>query len=177
MINLLFPLFAVAASVGAQEYPNPSAAPAPAAEVSDVSGSTDVPTGAAKEEPKSPPRPSLLAEEKKPEPAPAPIPAPAVRIIGADDEFNFAKAAAEDADAAVQEAAMEDLAVFVRRHPAAAQAPEAILLLAGLKQKKGDWQPATVSLLRLLGTLKRIVDQTHTLIFPSSSRMAMPTML
>ncbi|MEQ1918035.1 MAG: tetratricopeptide repeat protein, partial [Elusimicrobiota bacterium] len=42
------------------------------------------------------------------------------------------------------------LAVFVRRYTASEQAPEAMLLLAGLKQKNGDWQPATASLLRLL---------------------------
>ena len=62
----------------------------------------------------------------------------------------FAKAAAEDFDGKVQEAAMEELAVFVRRHPVSEQAPEAMLLLAGLKQKNGDWQPAATSLLRLL---------------------------
>jgi len=154
MKTWLLPLLLCAASAWSQEEA-PSVAPAaPAAEVS--------------EEPKAPPRPSMLDEKKeepapeaKPEPKPEPKPAPALRaevfpVIpvvktpGAEEEFAFAKAAAEDSEGKISEAAMEELAVFVRRHPSAEQAPEAMLLLAGLKQKNGDWQPATASLLRLL---------------------------
>ncbi|OGR94545.1 MAG: hypothetical protein A2V88_04475 [Elusimicrobia bacterium RBG_16_66_12] len=60
------------------------------------------------------------------------------------------KAAAEDADGGVSEASMEDLKLFARRHPESAQAPEALFLLAGLNQKKGEWQAALTVYLRLL---------------------------
>ena len=67
----------------------------------------------------------------------------------ASTRVGFVKAAAEDATA-VSEAAMEDLKRFLRRHPESAQAPEAMFLLAGLKQKKGVWQTALSAYLRLL---------------------------
>lgn len=157
---LLLPLLAV--PVRAQDgadgaIASPEAAPAaPAAEVSEA------PKGEAPKEeaPKALPKPSLAPEdsaaapkkeEPKPEPKAEPKPEPkAAAKAGAEEEFAFAKAAAEDQDGKVSEAAMEELAVFVRRYPAASQAPEAMLLLAGLRQKSGDWQPATASLLRLL---------------------------
>ncbi len=150
----LLPLLLFAVPSFAQEEAPSAASAAPAAEVSEAT--------------KAPPRPSMLDEkqeepapilEPKPEPKPKPAPAlraeglpviPAAKAPGAEEEFAFAKAAAEDSDVNIQEAAMEELAVFVRRHPSAEQAPEAMLLLAGLKQKNGDWQPATASLLRLL---------------------------
>lgn len=107
------------------------------------------PAAAAKPEPEPMPEPKA---EVKPEPQPEPkAPAPpAAKAPGADEEFAFAKDAAEDADGKVSEAAMEELAVFARRHPSSERAPEAMLLLAGLRQKHGDWQVAAVSLLRLL---------------------------
>ena len=124
----------------------PAAAPAaPAAEVSET---------------KAPPRPSMLPDEPKPEtkaetkPAPKaetkPEPKPAPAKTGAEEDFAFAKAAADDADSAVQEAAIEELALFARRYPDAPQAPEASFLRASLQQKKGDWQPAMAALLRLI---------------------------
>lgn len=155
----LLPLLLCAASSFAQEEAPAAAPAAPASEVSDAP-KTEEP---AAEEPKAPPRPSMLdkkeetAPEPKPEPKPAAAPvvpagpsAPAAKAPGAAEEFAFAKAAAEDNEGKISEAAMEELAVFVRRHPSSEQAPEAMLLLAGLKQKNGDWQPATASLLRLL---------------------------
>lgn len=133
--------------------------------------------GAATQEPKAPPRPSMLEDEKEepkaesteeakpapvpapepkpepkgePKPEPEPAPVPAAKAPGADEEFAFAKSAAEDSDEKIQQAAMEELAVFARRHSASEHAPEAMLLLAGLRQKNGDWQVATAALLRLL---------------------------
>lgn len=146
---ILLPLLLCTASAFSQEEaPTNSVAPEPAAEVSETR-KTAAPV-VAKEEPEAPPqappRPSML-DEKKPEPKPVSVSA---KAVGANEEFAFAKAAAEDSDGKVQEASMEELAVFVRRHPASDQAPEAMLLLAGLKQKNGDWQLATASLLRLL---------------------------
>ncbi len=165
---ILLPLLLCAATSFAQEEASapPAAAPAaPAAEVSEAPKDApvsvvEVPKEESKEAAQSEPRPEPKAEPKeevKPEPRPEPklefkpkaLPA-AAKAVGSEEEFAFAKAAAEDADGKVQEAAMEELAVFVRRHPASEQAPEAMLLLAGLKQKQGDWQPATASLLRLL---------------------------
>lgn len=64
------------------------------------------------------------------------------------DEWDFAKAAAEETDPAMQDAAAEELRLFVRRHPDAAQAPEALSLLAGLRARRKDWQAAAVALLR-----------------------------
>jgi TolA-binding protein len=180
MKMILLPLLLCAVSVFAQEeaptaVPAEAPAPAaPAAEVADAPKAVAAPVEA-KEEPKAPPRPSMLDEKKpeakpepkpeakpelKPEPKPEPKPeskpepkeaqVASARASGPADEFSFAKAAAEDSDGKIQEAAMEELAVFIRRHPASDQAPEAMLILAGLKQKSGDWQLATASLLRLL---------------------------
>ncbi|MBI4059991.1 MAG: tetratricopeptide repeat protein [Elusimicrobia bacterium] len=159
-MNLMLSALALSFCVPPAFAQEESAPAAPAAEVSDAQ--------------KAPPRPSLL-EEKKEEPAAAPRgeaaldPAPKTepepkaepkpeaklepkpkRGSPVAEEFAFAKAAAEDPDGKVQEAAVEELALFVRRHPASEQAPEAMLLLAGLRQKSGDWQPAAASLLRLL---------------------------
>jgi len=139
----------------------PTAAPAaPAAEVSEISA------------PKAPPRPSMLPDEPKPEPKaepkpkpepkaepkpepkaepePDPKPEPKTAKAGADEEFAFAKAAADDADSAVQAAAIEELGLFARRYPEAPQASEALFLRTSLQQKAGDWQPAMAALLRLI---------------------------
>ncbi|MBI5247025.1 MAG: tetratricopeptide repeat protein [Elusimicrobia bacterium] len=173
----ILPLLLCAASAFAEDTDliaePPSGAPhlehkdtiAPATEVQEAPKKAE--PAAAKEEPKTPPKPSLLPEESKagvegaakkedPRVEPKPEPkaemkaVPAAKVPGADEEFAFAKAAAEDNDEKVQDAAMDELAVFVRRHPSAPQASEAMLLLAGLKQKKGDWELAAASLLRLL---------------------------
>ncbi len=105
--------------------------------------------GVKREDP--PPQAAAPKPEPIPEPKPEPAPVPAAaKAPGADEEFAFAKAAAEDAEAKVSEAAMEELALFARRHPDSDQAPEAMLLLAGLRQRNGDWQVATAALLRLL---------------------------
>ncbi|MDX6769175.1 MAG: tetratricopeptide repeat protein [Elusimicrobiota bacterium] len=123
-----------------------------------------------KEEPKPEPKKEEPAPEPKPEPAPEPKPEPKpeakpepkpepkkeeakkapAKAAGPEEEFAFVKAAAEDADADMAAAAVADLELFARRHPDSAQAPEALLLLAGLRQKKGDWQSALTTLLRLL---------------------------
>lgn len=93
-------------------------------------------------------KPEVKAEEKvKEEPKPEPKPLPPA---GIEEEWAFVKAAAEDADGDISQAAMEDLKLLVRRHPESAQAPEALFLLAGLKQKKGEWQTALTVYLRLL---------------------------
>ncbi|MFI5345362.1 MAG: tol-pal system YbgF family protein [Elusimicrobiota bacterium] len=76
-------------------------------------------------------------------------PVAAAKVVGPDDEWLFAKSAAEDADSAVQDAAVDELRLFVRRHPDASQAPDALFLIAGLRAKK-DWQLAAASLLRLI---------------------------
>lgn len=104
-----------------------------------------------KPEPKADPKPEPKAEPKKDgEGAVSPSPAKAARVAGPEEEYAFAKAAAEDADADIAEAAMADLELFARRYPESPLAPEALLQLAGLRQKKGDWQPAMTTLLRLL---------------------------
>lgn len=126
-----------------QGDPAPQAAtpkPAPAAEAKPVPVE-----GIEREDP----RPQAAAPKPAPAAPPAPV-APAAKAPGADEEFAFAKDAAEDSDGKISEAAMEELALFARRHPASEHAPEAMLLLAGLRQKHGDWQVATAALLRLL---------------------------
>lgn len=110
-------------------------------------------------EPKPEPKAEPKKEEAKPEPAqpkpetrtPEQKPEPkAAKAVGPEEEYAFAKAAAEDPDAAVSDAAMAELELFARRYPESPLAPEALLQLAGLRQKKGDWQPAMSTLLRLL---------------------------
>jgi len=86
-------------------------------------------------------------KENKEEPKPAAK--PQAKAAGPDDEWLFAKSAAEDSDSAVQDASVDDLRLFVRRHPEAAQAPDALFLIASLKTKK-DWQQAATALLRLV---------------------------
>lgn len=143
------------APIDAKEAVAP-APPAPAAEVTEA--------------PKALPKPSMAPEEKKEEPKAEPKPepkaasltesgsgtssamprSPEVKKADSAAEFAFAKAAAEDSDNKVREAAAAELDVFVRRYPSDPLAPEAMLLLAGLRQASGDWQPAMASLLRLL---------------------------
>ena len=103
----------------------------------------------------------------KPEPAMAPVSAPvpasavaspaafdkkpaAPKPVSAEDEWAFAKATAKDTDSAAQEVAADELRLFLRRHPDAPQAADALALLAGLRQQKGDWQSAAVALLRAI---------------------------
>ncbi len=143
--GILALLFCGIPAFSQNELPATAAPAAPATEVSDT--------------PKPLPPPSLLEENKpaagsatKEEPKPetqASVSEPKVSASAAN-EFAFAKAHAEDVDIKMQEAVMEELAVFVRRYPASEQAPEAMLILAELTQKQGHWQRATASLLRLL---------------------------
>ena len=73
---------------------------------------------------------------------------PKAGSAGPEVEWTFVKSAAEDADPAVQEAAIENLRLFASRYPDSAHAPDALFLLAGLRARKGDWQPAAAVLLR-----------------------------
>ncbi len=59
--------------------------------------------------------------------------------------FQALKAAAGDADSDLRAAALDDLRVFVDQHPDAADAPEALSLLA----RQEDYRPAMVDWLRL----------------------------
>jgi TolA-binding protein len=114
-----------------------------------VTGAASKAEEAKVEEPKAaaiPPKP----EEAKPLPkkeAAAPVSA---KYAGPDAEWAFVKAAAEDSDSAVQDAAIENLGLFARRFPDSAHAPDALFLLAGLRVKRGDWQPAAATLLRVI---------------------------
>jgi TolA-binding protein len=164
---------AIAALLAVPAFSQPDEAPAaaPAAPAAEVSEGASAPAETKKNEqeaPKSEPVPEPKKEEPKPEPKPEPRPEPnelkkalqeaekvgpakTVAVVpGPEAEFAFAKAAGDDANADVSEAAMADLELFARRYPESPLAPEALLQLAGLRQKKGDWQPAMTTLLRLL---------------------------
>jgi tetratricopeptide (TPR) repeat protein len=163
-------IFLLCAAPAFSQEEAPAGAPAaPAAEVSETKAPPRPsmrPPDEPKVVPKVEPKPEPVVESKpdpkvelkpeprvepKAEPKPvAPAERPAAAKPGADEEFAFAKAAAEDPDSAVQEAAIEELGLFARRWPDAPQAPEAAFLRASLQQKKGDWQPATAALLRLI---------------------------
>lgn len=138
-MKTLLLLSSLAGLAAAQE----AAAPAPEAEVQEA------PAAPATEP--APPEASPAPAVEKAAEAPA---APAVEMeagaTGPDEEWAFVKASAEEPDGAIAEASMEDLKLFARRHPESAQAPEAMLLLAGLQQKKGEWQSALSVYLRLL---------------------------
>jgi len=101
------------------------------------------------EEPKAVEPKVIVASPKLEETKPLP-PAVSAKFAGPDAEWAFVKSASEDADAAVQDSASDDLRLFVRRHPDAPQAPEALALLAAVRQKKGDWQSAAAALLRAM---------------------------
>lgn len=156
-MKTLLLISALAGALAAQE-PAPAAPSAVVNEApppgQDESAPKAEPDAEAVAEPKPEPKPEAEPETKaepkpevKPEPVAAAKPLPPAGIV---EEWAFVKAAAEDADGGVSEAAMEDLKLFVRRHPESAQAPEALFLLAGLKQKKGEWQAALTVYLRLL---------------------------
>jgi TolA-binding protein len=72
------------------------------------------------------------------------------KTIGPDDEWAFAQAAGRDENQDVRRAAIAELSLFARRRPDAPQAPDALLLLADLRQKNGDWQRALTDLLHLI---------------------------
>ncbi len=154
MKMVLLPLLLCAAPAFSQEEAA-SAPVAPEAEVSEAPKGLPRPSmieDNSKEETKPKPKPESKSEaEPKPEPRlePKATAAPAAKAIGPDNEYDFAKTAAEDADGAIQEAAIEELGLFARRHPDAEQTPEAIFLRAQLMQKRGDWQPALAAYLRL----------------------------
>ena len=81
-------------------------------------------------------------EPKKEEPKPV-----SAKYAGPEAEWAFVKASADDSESRAQDAAIENLGLFIRRFPESAHAPEALFLLAGLRVKKGDWQPAATALL------------------------------
>ena len=145
-MKTLLLLLSVAGLAAAQE----AAPPAPEAEVKEAPA-VSAPAPEAKPEVVAEPAVAEPVVKKKIE-----IVAPKVEEIkllpaaGMDEEWAFVKASAEDADGAISEASMEDLRLFARRHPESPQAPEAMFLLAGLKQKKGEWQTALSVYLRLL---------------------------
>jgi len=105
----------------------------------------EAPTPAAAPEPLKPEEPKVVVSAPKLEET-KPLPP---KPVSADDEWAFAKAAAEDPDAGAQEAAADELRQFVRRRPQAPQAPEALALLAGLRAKR-DWPAAAAAYLRLI---------------------------
>ncbi|HAZ07066.1 MAG TPA: hypothetical protein DCZ01_00775 [Elusimicrobia bacterium] len=156
-MKALILLTALAGTAVAQEA-------APTAQSDAVDEVMPAPQAETKPAPEAEPAAEPKAEppvESKPEPIlekPAKIEVVSAKVeetkplppAGIDEEWAFVKSSAEDADGAVSEAAMEDLQLFVLRHPESAQAPEAMFLLAGLKQKKGEWQSALTVYLRLL---------------------------
>lgn len=166
-MKLLLPLLLLSVAASAQDAEIGKSVVVPAAEVVDAPAKRPEEAPPV-ETPKPLPKPSLAEEPApapasaaSPAPAPAPVPAPkeepkpetvkeAAKGVSAEDEFSFAKAAAEDADSATQEAAIDELDLFYRRHPDHASAPEAAYLKASLMAKKGDWQPALAALLRLI---------------------------
>lgn len=131
----------------AKPAPKAEAAPEPAAEPKEEPKAAEE-----KPEPEKKPEPEQKPEAK-PEPVvekPAQVEVVSPKVVetkplppaGIEEEWAFVKSAAEDPESGVSEAAREDLKLFVRRHPDSAQAPEALLLLAGLEQKKGEWRAA-----------------------------------
>jgi TolA-binding protein len=123
----------------------PAAAPAAAAPVAAAPAAPAAPAAAPAAD--APMNEAVPASAGAPAKAAAKAPA---KTIGPDDEWAFAKAAGEDANAAVQKAAIAELGLFARRHPDAPQAPDALLLLADLRQKNGDWQRALADLIHLI---------------------------
>ncbi|MDE2510603.1 MAG: tetratricopeptide repeat protein, partial [Elusimicrobia bacterium] len=114
---------------------------APVAKAEEPAASVGKPETPKAEEPKVTVETPKLVETK-------PLP-PAAKSVGPDDEWLFAKSAAEDSDSAVQEAAVDELRLFVRRHPDAPQAPDALFAIAGLRARK-EWREAATALLRLI---------------------------
>jgi TolA-binding protein len=118
-------------------------APEPAAEEPKVTVTTP------KLEETKPLPPEPKKENKKEEPkAEAPKPESA-KSAGPEAEWTFVKTMAGDSDSAVQDAATESLRLFARRYPDSAHAPDAYVLLAGLRAKK-DWQTAAVAFLHAI---------------------------
>lgn len=155
MKNLL-----IAAMLCAPAFAADTAAPAKAADAAAPAAKADAPSKT--DDPAAAPvkgdaasakaaEASAKADEAKPEAAPkAEAPKAPANPIGPDDEWAFAKAAGEDQTPAIQKASIAELALFARRRPDAAQAPDALLLLADLRQKNGDWQRALADLLHVI---------------------------
>jgi TolA-binding protein len=129
------------ASAAKPETPKPEA---PIVEAPRAEPEPPVSVTASKLEETKPLPPETKKEKKKEEPEPA---AESAKFAGPDAEWAFVKSAAEDSDFAVQDAAIENLRLFARRYPDSAHAPDALFLLAGLRARKGDWQPAVVAML------------------------------
>lgn len=139
---------AAPASAPEPKAEEPKAAPAPEPKKEEPKAEPEL-----KPEPKPEPEPKPKSKPKaepKPEPKAEPKPETGATPVGPEKEYAFVKAAAEDPNADIAEAAMADLELFARRYPDSPLAPEALLQLSALRQKKGDWQPAMTTLLRLL---------------------------
>lgn len=144
----------VAPSAPAAEVTEKAEAPAPKAELPKPEAFKDEAPKAEPEKVEAPkPEASKAEEPKITVTSPKleetkPLPPAAVKSTDVSGEWAFARSAAEDADAGVQDAADDELILFARRHPDAPQAPDALSALAAVRQKKGDWQGAAVALLR-----------------------------
>jgi tetratricopeptide (TPR) repeat protein len=89
-------------------------------------------------------------EETKPLPPEPKAESPkAAKFAGPDAEWAFVKSMAGDSDAATQDASVESLRLFARRYPESAHAPDAYVLLAGLRAKR-DWQTSAAALLHAI---------------------------
>ncbi len=82
------------------------------------------------------------AEEK---PAPSPL-SPEERLQA---EWKYLSARAQSADGEIQDGVIEHLKVFIEKYRDASMRPDALYLLAGLRQKRGDVKGGLVDLLRL----------------------------
>ncbi|MBI5629779.1 MAG: tetratricopeptide repeat protein [Elusimicrobia bacterium] len=104
---------------------------------------------------------NLYAQESAPaeaqaSTAAAPAAAAALPAVGssmvrnAEAEWKFLRETADEERVEVIDAAIEDLDVFVEQHPDSPNRADALFILASLRQKKGDYKPAMVDLLKLL---------------------------
>ncbi len=170
-MKVLFIAVALSVAASAADSANPEAMPDAPAIVSEPAPAVVDPAPAATvvEEAKPiPAAPPALAAPKtepiaelKPEPkAPVAVKAPElVKNLGPEEEWAFVKSAAEDPDAAVQDAAIDELNLFARRFPDAPQAAEALSALASLRAKKGDWPAALAIYLRAKSSYLELVDK------------------
>ena len=150
-------LISIALAAQAEDNPapasDPPAAPAEAVKPPKLPGSAESPAGgipeimpkaeasAAKKEEKAAP---AAKDEPKTEEKPAPVEEAPVKAKRApktgsvDAEWAFIQQAAKDANPDVATGALDDLAVFIQRYPESGVRPEALSLLASMRQKRGD---------------------------------------
>lgn len=144
----------------AEEEPESVPAEQKAAPAEEKAAPAEKAPEAAQAPPKAQPKAAEAAPEAPAKPEAAPQPAKKEAPAAADKEekreekleaeWRFLKESSDDAGPGVTEAAIDDLHVFVQQHPESPMKPEALFLLASLRQKKGDYKPALVDLLRLL---------------------------